>query len=1220
LSGDAPGANPNWPPPESATDLSDPATWPDDHSYAYCPSAHPSCGEDEDRDGQWNYYSFIPTQSGTSLLRPEEKSSGMSIDLAWRYSIGDDSVRIAIMDSGIRWEETDLIEKVWLNAAELATHMPRHADSSPCGDAGTLVGFDCNGDGVLTVSDYAETPTLQPPAGANTVLGDANHNGVFDGGDLIHNFSDGIDDDGNGYVDDIAGWDFMKDDNDPADDTQYGHGTGEARDSVAQGNNGGGGIGGCPLCRFIPMRVGDSFIADVQAFAQGVIYATDNGARVVQSALGTINMTNFAQAALDYAYEHGVLTVASMADENSRHHNMPTTANHTLPVHAIQFRPSTRVTSVETFLDFNGCTNFGGQNLLSASGTGCSSEAVGQLSGMSGLLFSAAIKYGYADLTGAEAMQLWFNTVDDIDVPESRLPPEERNYYWSQPGFDQRFGYGRVNANRAVEWVRDGKIPPVVDIVRPYWFEVLYRDQLQGPVEILGTISATRATSYDYVVEWAPGVQPLDSAFQQIAGETNVGPEVITGSEGPITLFDVRTIDTTHEPDADSMHGENEHTITVRIRATAHYGGNAGDVPGEMRRTYAVHSDPDLVKGFPKYLGDSGEASPKMADLDGDGLLDLIVPSAGGLLHAFKVTATGPEPLRGWPFRSFPVEGLRGPGMPVTPGKPNYLQAPAYRDGHIDLELAGEAFLTPAIADVDDDGRPEVVATTWNGTIYVLEHDGTVKEGWPLRLPEVPSCPVDGTMPTGPCMGVGDFAYQAGVNAVIDRGAFGAPVLEDMNKDGKLDIIQAAFDGKVYVFELDGSPVEGWPVHPHYTGELTNEPGTGRILTTPAVVDFNGDGYPEVLAGTNEKLGGEDGQAGGMYMIDGRGMNAEQPFLPNWPVLVTSLNFFPLVAEGLPNSAVVGNFDGKLVAAFHGNASAPFLVPMDPGAQYGIGVIPQNGIPTWVDPDTGASSAGVAPTSRFGKFTKAESDVMMPLFANPSLGDIDQDGTLDVVASGSSLSVANSLLGSAAEPGQHMVGAWSGRTGEMMPGSPYLLEDFSFFNSHAIADLNGDDYPEIIAGSAGYFLHAVDGCGRQPKGWPKFTGQWIIPTPAVGDLDGDGALEVAVSTRNGWLYVWRTGGKSDGMIQWESFHHDNRNTGSFEVPLEQGDRSRRAAEPMTEAFCKTALGLDPAPAGLEPTGGCGQCAIGRSTSRNWGLGALLALALAIFRRRRPNRC
>ena len=37
------------------------------------------------------------------------------------------------------------------------------------------------------------------------------------------------------------------------------------------------------------------------------------------------------QAALDYAWDNGVLTIASMADENSRHHNMPTASNHTLP-------------------------------------------------------------------------------------------------------------------------------------------------------------------------------------------------------------------------------------------------------------------------------------------------------------------------------------------------------------------------------------------------------------------------------------------------------------------------------------------------------------------------------------------------------------------------------------------------------------------------------------------------------------------------------------------------------------------------------------------------------------------------------------------------------------------------------------------------------------------------------------------------------------------------
>src|SRR5690606_26937565 len=142
-----------------------------------------------------------------------------------------------------------------------------------------------------------------------------------------------------------------------------------------------------------------------------------------------------------------------------------------------------------------------------------------------------------------------------------------------------------------------------VDVVRPFWFEVLYRDQLDGPIAIDGYISAKRATSYDYVVERGPGVQPEDSMFTELASESNVPSSVVTGRDTPIALFDVRNIDTTHVPDPDSHFGENEHTITVRIRAVAHYGGEIGDVPGEMRRTYAVHEDPTMVKGFPIYLG-----------------------------------------------------------------------------------------------------------------------------------------------------------------------------------------------------------------------------------------------------------------------------------------------------------------------------------------------------------------------------------------------------------------------------------------------------------------------------------------------------------------------------------------------------------------------------------------------------------------------------------------
>ena len=80
-------------------------------------------------------------------------------------------------------------------------------------------------------------------------------------------------------------------------------------------------------------------------------------------------------------------------------------------------------------------------------------------------------------------------------------------------------------------------------------------------------------------------------------------------------------------------------------------------------------------------------------------------------------------------------------------------------------------------------------------------------------------------------------------------------------------------------------------------------------------------------------------------------------------------------------------------------------------------------------------------------------------------------------------------------------------------------------------------------------MHAYDYFGREPAGWPKFTGGWIAATPAVGDVDGDGYLEVAVTTREGDLFVWDTLGPADGNVQWSSFAHDPRNTGNYGSPL-----------------------------------------------------------------------
>ena len=44
---------------------------------------------------------------------------------------------------------------------------------------------------------------------------------------------------------------------------------------------------------------------------------------------------------------------------------------------------------------------------------------------------------------------------------------------------------------------------------------------------------------------------------------------------------------------------------------------------------------------------------------------------------------------------------------------------------------------------------------------------------------------------------------------------------------------------------------------------------------------------------------------------------------------------------------------------------------------------------------------------------------------------------------------------------------------------------------------------------------------------------------------------MVASTRNGWLFAWHTRGKAQ-RIDWDSFHHDNRNTGNYAEPLDQG--------------------------------------------------------------------
>jgi len=90
-------------------------------------------------------------------------------------------------------------------------------------------------------------------------------------------------------------------------------------------------------------------------------------------------------------------------------------------------------------------------------------------------------------------------------------------------------------------------------------------------------------------------------------------------------------------------------------------------------------------------------------------------------------------------------------------------------------------------------------------------------------------------------------------------------------------------------------------------------------------------------------------------------------------------------------------------------------------------------------------------------------------------------------------------------------------------------------------------------------------------------------------LDGDGKLELAQLTRNGWLYVWHTTGKASGRIDWASYHHDLQNTGNFGTALDEGSRA---------------------------SGGCGCHLGGRSVSSPWAALLTVALMLVLVQNRR----
>lgn len=1179
----------------------------------------------DDFQGAWELWGFIPDASthpgrvsgNVPVNAPEATAcapgqttgctrdgqaglaAGQSADQAWLLSTGDFRVVIGELDSGIKWDSSSLINKFYLNARELASCAPPGADTAA---ADPFVGFDVNGDGLFNIRDYDDAPWLE----------DVNFNGRRDPQDLIWGndgdsaCSDGVDDDHNGYVDDVAGWDFFWNDNDPSDDSDYGHGTGEANDSAAEAHDDDGAPGVCPRCAVMPVRVGDSFVVDVNQFADAVVFVVDSGADIVQEALGSINNTAYAQKAIDYAYFHNVPIVASAADETSYHHNYPGSLEHTLYVHAIVHDDNDEFSS-STYLNFNNCTNFGGHLVLSTPGEGCSSEATGKTAGQTGLLLSywlqekdraqgtPAADYFATPLSAEEIYQTLIASADDIDVEgaETDAGAKDLRKFPSNEGWDQHFGWGRNNARRSLELIRDKLVPPETNIASPRWFEVFDPDNTPT-FDVRANVSSPRLTNLRW--ELFVSERNVGAPLKKIAeGQGGVGDS--NGADDVLATIDIaRDLPEMLARSGDKAGSDPEQFAGV---LEVHAFGTNPDgvvVEGKFRKTFGVRRDPTTLPGFPLFLGASGESSPKLTDLDGDGTEEIVVTTSDGLVHAIGADASE---LPGFPAALDVYAALNPAVCAAEPSKCHRASA-AFQDGTshqiVPEDIRTAVLATSAVGDLDGDGGAcrDVVVATLDGLLYAFDCTGALRAGFPVTIDR--STTPDGLTGARRCerngqqvIGCRDEQYFA------ESGFFSSPLLVDLDGDGSLEIAIGGLDSRAYAWHADGSVVNGWPVHLVNEAEpayVDGEPNRldDRIIASPTVADLFGDGTPWIVMGTNERK--KNSNQVFLYAIHPEGSaHAGGAFPSGWPTRVDGFipdEILPFVGRGNPNSPCAADFDGDgddeiVNAGMGGN-----MLVID-----GTGVARPQAMRSL--------SSDFGPNETVDESNNA---LMLPVINNPSVADLDGDGVLDIIngTAGTGL-IAVASQGGKRSDFDHAVSAWISDNGYFQDGFPYRVWDYQFFMNYAVADVDGDGQMNVLSGDGGYFVYAVNNDGTDAPGFPKWTQNWHIGTPAVGDLDGDEKIEVVANTREGYLWAWKTDGHVRGpkdaapAIQWEGFHRDDQNTGNASGKF----ASLKYYKPLTPP--------------VDDQGGCG-CTQSQTNPASLAALSLLATLFVARRRRR----
>lgn len=223
-------------------------------------------------------------------------------------------------------------------------------------------------------------------------------------------------------------------------------------------------------------------------------------------------------------------------------------------------------------------------------------------------------------------------------------------------------------------------------------------------------------------------------------------------------------------------------------------------------KVHALKSNGSLLPGFPVDLGSPSAAEIAAADLDGDGYYDIIVGTVGGMLHVID--------HQGNPRPGFPL-ALDGPvrGAPLVLEN-NRIAVGAENRFYL-IEPNGELVFVRNIhsacnigavaGDFDLDGVNDLVFTTIDGMLYLIDQEGNDFSGFPVNL---------GVSFTSP------------------------PLIADLTGNNYPDILLQSYMSSVYALDRQGNMLPGFPFQTVFNG---NTPGT--------LADLDNDGWMKLVCG-----------------------------------------------------------------------------------------------------------------------------------------------------------------------------------------------------------------------------------------------------------------------------------------------------------------------------------------------------------------------------------